>query len=147
MRTQITDLLNTDSARECYHEDLSALSDAVSRTPPTTDDPIRAAYDFARLCELPEQLQVQLDTMYANASTKIDALKIPKCSFFQLFCKKKLSQRDAYRARFLQDFRDVIHSEKDLIDETLDQFDHLDDQVAQLESAIANLNKQCGGEE
>lgn len=145
MRTQTHDLLNTDSARNAYQADLDALSEAVSRKAPASDDPIRAAVDFARLCDLSEHLQDQLDAMYTDTTVKIDTLKLSRIHLLQRFQKDKLSQRDAYRTRFLQELRSVIQNEKDLIDETLDQFDHLDHQTAQLMPAISNLKAQCGG--
>lgn len=145
-RTQIPDMLNTDSARETYQADLDTLSKAVSCKNLAIEDPIRAALDFARLCELPERLQEQIDAIYADTTVKIDALKLPTSSFFQRFHKEKLSQRDVYRTKFLQELRGVVQNEKELIDETLGQFDHLDHQTEQLEHAISNLKAQCGGE-
>lgn len=145
-RTERNAFLNTDLARNAYQCDLEALSDAVAQKMVTAGDPLKAAYDFSLLCELPESLQSQVDAMYADTTEKIDVLKIPKSRLLQRFQRDKLSQRDAYTTRFIQELKSIIHNEKELIDETLDQFDYLDDQVKQLEHALDNLKLQCGGE-
>lgn len=146
-RTQIADQLNTDPARNACKSDLENLSHAVAQKSLTAGDSFQAAYDFVRLCDLPQQIQAQLDALYADTSAKIDALKIPKIHLLQRFQKDKLSQRDTYCSRFIKELVDIVRNEKSSIDETLDQFDHLDDQVKQLEYAVENLKKQSGGED
>ena len=137
----------SEMVHHACQEELDALAEGISRSGPEAADPLRAAYDFSRLCDLPVHVQDQLEALYADTTQKIRALKLPGSRFLQRFQREKLSMRDEYRARFRRDLLEVARTEKELIDETLDQFDHLDDQLRQLEDLLATVGQPYGGAE